>query len=88
VHLVRRLVAVVADDEVLAALDRLREGDDPYLRLAAAQAELVHRRDRAQRRLADLAGSGEPTVALAATATLRAGEHPALQNVQHSDEES
>jgi len=37
---------------VTAALDRLWAGDDPYLRLAAAQAELGHRRDRAKERLA------------------------------------
>ena len=66
-----------------AALDRLWNGDDPYLRLAAAQANLTHRRDRARERLFSLAGASpaagrEPTVALAAAATLRVCDHPLL----------
>jgi hypothetical protein len=70
---------------VAGALDRLWDGDDPYLRLAAAQADLGHRRDRAQERLAVLAGAPahagrEPTVALAAAATLRVCDDPAFRS--------
>jgi len=69
----------------VAALDRLWAGGDAYLRLAAAQADLGHRRDQAMERLASLAGSSaggrhEPTVALAAEATLRVCDHPALRS--------
>ena len=48
------------DRRVAPALERLWHGDDPYLRLAAAQAELGHRRDRAKERLAVLAGAPPP----------------------------
>lgn len=81
---VRRLAAAPrADHRVTTALDRLWQGTDPYLRLAAAQADLGHRPDRARERLAVLAGSAtkrwaEPTVALAAASTLRVCDHPAL----------
>lgn len=84
VRQVRRLAAAPAGDaRVPDAFDRLWDGDDPYLRLAAAQADLVHRRARALERLAVLADSapeagGEPTVALAAAATVQACDHPAL----------
>lgn len=83
-RLVRRLAAAPRDDgRVTAAIDRLWSGDDPYLRLAAAQADLTHRRDQARERLASLArtaraAGAEPTVALAAAATLRACDDPAL----------
>jgi hypothetical protein len=63
------------------ALDRLWAGDD-YLRLAAAQADLTHRRDRGKERLARLASSASNAadwaVALAARATLGACDDPAL----------
>jgi hypothetical protein len=84
VRSVRRLAAAPrSDGRVAVALDRLWQGDDPYLRLAAAQADLGHRPDRARERLTLLAGSAgqrwsEPTVALAASATLRACDHAAL----------
>lgn len=55
----RRLAAApVGDGRVTEALDRFSAGDDPYLRLAAAQADLAHRRELARERLARLAGSG------------------------------
>jgi hypothetical protein len=84
VRQLRRLAAAPpGDGRVTVVLDRLWQGDDPYLRLAASQADLGHREDRARERLSLLAGSagqrrGEPTVALAATATLRVCDHPAL----------
>jgi len=90
VRQVRRLAAAPAGDRrVMAALDRLWAGDDAYLRLAAAQADLGHRRDRAMERLTSLAGSAaikhsEPTVALAAEATLRVCDHPGLRS-PHTD---
>ncbi|MDQ1517662.1 MAG: hypothetical protein QOE80_3492, partial [Actinomycetota bacterium] len=83
---VRRLAAAPPDDRRVApALERLWNGDDPYLRLAAAQADLGHRRDRAQERLAVLAGAAahagrEPTVALAAAATLRVCYDPSFRS--------
>ena len=86
VRQVRRLAAAPGGDRrVTEALDRLWAGDDAYLRLAAAQADLGHRRDRAMERLASLARSGaikrsEPTLALAAEATLRVCDHPALRS--------
>ncbi len=88
IRLVRELAAVPIDHRVLETLDRLEDGDDPYLRLAAAQAGLVHRPDRARRRLAALTASAEPTVALAAAATLRASDHPAVSDLPRSDQES
>ena len=49
VRQLRRLAAApTGDQRVEAGLDRLWAGGDPYLRLAAAQAELGHRRKRAK----------------------------------------
>ena len=90
VRQLRRLAAAPEDDgRVTVALDRLWQSDDPYLRLAAAQADLGHRENLARERLTLLAGSAgqrgaEQTVALAASATLQVCDHPRLEGANRS----
>lgn len=64
-----------ADTRLLSDLQRWSADDDPYIRLAAAQAGLGHFPAIAIERLTDLEGQEEPTVSLAARTTVRRWLH-------------
>jgi len=64
-----------ADTTLLSDLQRWSTDDDPYIRLAAAQAGLGHFPAIAIERLTDLQRQDEPTVSLAARTTVRRWLH-------------
>lgn len=68
---IRELAGASGIGKVHSVLSTLAESSHPFVRLAAAQASLAHSATHGRALLADLVAGDEPTVSLAAAATLR-----------------